>query len=296
MNKKNINGWLNINKPIGMTSARVVAEVKRCLGAAKVGHAGTLDPLASGVLPLALGEATKTVSYAMLSEKEYKFTVCWGASTTTDDLEGDIFETSDKRPSAQEISEALKDFVGEIEQTPPVFSAIKVDGKRSYDLARGGQDVQMKARKITIHSFSLLSIDDEDHATFHVRCGKGTYVRSLGRDLAERLGTKGHISYLQRVKVGKFEIKDAILLETMKNKVYKDLPLDFINPVENVLDDIPVFNCTSEGAEALRHGRKINCPAGLKQGSVVSVRFGENIVALADVDDGFLMPRRVFNL
>ena len=205
-----VHGWLIVDKPAGITSSAVVGKVKRIFNAAKAGHGGTLDPLATGILPIAFGEATKTVSYVMDGIKTYRFTVRWGESRTTDDAEGEIVETSDVRPDEPQIKAALGAFVGDIEQVPPIYSAIKVDGQRSYDLARRDQAVELQARTIHIESFTFIEAPDADHGTFEVVSGKGAYVRGLARDLALKLGTVGHISMLRRLSVGPFDEKVAI--------------------------------------------------------------------------------------
>ncbi|MBT4940521.1 MAG: tRNA pseudouridine(55) synthase TruB, partial [Rhodospirillaceae bacterium] len=207
-----VHGWLVIDKSPNITSAKVVNQARKILNAAKVGHSGTLDPMATGVLPLAFGEATKTVSYMMDSRKEYLFTVCWGEARDTDDAEGKIIETSDQRPDRAEIEAALPEFTGEIDQIPPAYSAIKVDGERAYKLARQEKPLELKSRKIFIERFELIDCPDPAHAIFEVTSGKGAYIRGLARDLARRLGTVGHISSLRRTRVGPFKENDAISL------------------------------------------------------------------------------------
>lgn len=208
MNKL-VNGWVIVDKPEGMSSAHVVAKIKRLFKAKKAGHGGTLDPLATGVLPIALGEATKTLSYVLDGAKAYRFQLKWGEGRTTDDREGEITKISDKRPNANEIKDILPQFIGHIEQIPPSYSALKVNGKRAYTLAREGQSVSLPPRQIVISSLILLE-STPDTATFEVSCSKGTYVRSLARDLASKLGTYAHITQLRRLKAGFFHEKDAI--------------------------------------------------------------------------------------
>lgn len=294
--RNNINGWLNINKPVGVNSTKVVAIIKRVFNAKKVGHAGTLDPLAEGVLPIALGEATKTINYSMDAEKEYEFTVKWGEATSTDDMEGQIVATSDKIPSNDEILKILPDFIGEIEQVPPVYSAIKIDGKRSYDLARRGEEVELKSRQVTIYELKILE-EEVGSATFRTKCSKGTYIRSLARDLAEKLGTKGHVTMLKRTKVGGFCIKSAILLDMFDNKVYKPEFSELLLPVEEVLDDIPVLAFNSEQTKALRYGQKVKfAETGLNKGDIVVIKSGGCLVALGEIEEGYIKPSRVFNI
>ncbi|PIR38558.1 MAG: tRNA pseudouridine(55) synthase TruB [Alphaproteobacteria bacterium CG11_big_fil_rev_8_21_14_0_20_39_49] len=295
MNKKqrnNINGWLNINKPAGVTSTKVVAILKRYYNAKKVGHAGTLDPLAEGVLPIAFGEATKTINYMMDAKKEYEFTVKWGEATSTGDAEGEIIQTSEIIPTQQEIQTTLPFFIGEIEQTPPAFSAIKIDGKRAYDLARQGKEVKIKSRKVCIYNLEYLGAD-----TFRTKCSKGTYIRSLAIDLARKLGTQGHVTMLKRTKVGNFCIKSAILLDMFDNKVYKDGSEELLLPVEQVLDDIPVLDITNEEAASLRQGKTISFePSGLTQGDITAVKSNGKLIALCEVGNAIIKPSRVFNL
>ncbi len=211
-----IHGWLAIDKPEGLTSAQVVGRVRRITNAAKLGHGGTLDPLATGVLPIALGEATKTVAYVMDGAKTYRFTVRWGEKRDTDDTEGRVTAMSDVRPAAAAIRAALAAFTGEIAQVPPAYSALKIDGERAYKLARAEQEVRLAPRPVRIDSLALVSVDDADHATFQVDCGKGTYVRALARDLAAALGTLGAVSRLRRLRVGPFEEAGATTLETLE--------------------------------------------------------------------------------
>lgn len=295
-NRNNINGWLVINKPVGVTSTKVVAIIKRFYNAKKVGHAGTLDPLAEGVLPIALGEATKTINYSMDANKEYVFTVKWGEATSTDDLEGEVIATSDKIPTSVEINAVLPYFIGEIEQTPPVYSAIKIDGKRAYDLARSGVEVEMKSRKVNVYALEQIA-SSVDSCTFRTTCSKGTYIRSLARDLAEKLGTKGHVTMLKRTKVGNFCINNAILLDMFDNKVYKDGSEGLLLPVEKVLDDIPVLSFTPEEARLLKQGRIVEFDNnGFNIGDIVLVKSDDKLLALGEIGNGFIKPSRVFNI
>ena len=211
-----VHGWLVLDKPLNMTSTSAVGRTKRLLSAQKAGHAGTLDPLATGILPLAFGEATKTVSYAMDGEKAYQFTVRWGGETETDDTEGEITQQSDKRPTREEIEACLENFRGTIEQVPPRFSAIKLDGNRAYDLARDGEEVELEAREVEIKQLELIEIVDDSTAVFSATCGKGTYVRALARDFGRELGCFGHVIALRRTKVGPFDESTAWSMEQLE--------------------------------------------------------------------------------
>lgn len=298
-----IHGWFNIDKPLGVTSTQAVARVKRCVDAAKVGHGGTLDPLATGVLPIALGEATKTVSYAMDGEKTYAFTVCWGEARSTDDCEGDVVEVSSVRPAADDIAKVLPDFIGEIEQVPPSFSAIKIDGARAYDLARDGQDVEIAARTVEIFDLRLMGCPDADHADFEVDCGKGTYVRALARDMASALGTVGHVSALRRTAVGPFTAEHAISLDNLEALGHSAAGSEHLMPVETVLDDIPALALTPVEARRLKQGQAVAAlPVASRspfknigQGDVVCAMSDGRLVALAVVHGGEIRPFRVMN-
>lgn len=254
--KSDLSGWVNLHKPAGMTSNDALMKVKRALGFPKIGHAGTLDPLASGILPIALGEATKLVQYMMEDDKVYLFTVKWGEQRTTDDAEGEIMASSDVRPSENQITAILPAFTGEVMQKPPTFSAIKVDGQRAYDLARAGQAPDLEARPVNIYELSIVEYTGED-TTFRAVCGKGTYVRSLARDMGLKLGTYGTITRLIREAVGPFSLNNAISLdfftETADNATLESAVL----PVETVLDDIPVLAVTDPEAQKLRNGQKL---------------------------------------
>lgn len=309
-----LNGWLNIDKPLGLTSTQVVGRVRRLTQAAKIGHGGTLDPLASGVLPIALGEATKTIPFIMDGEKVYAFTVRWGEARSTDDREGVVTATSDRRPSAAEIAAVLPRFIGEIEQTPPVYSAIKIDGERAYDLARAGADVAMKSRRVTIRALEPIENNSEfsgpDYGSFRVTCGKGTYVRSLARDLALALGTVGHVAALRRLRVGPFRTADfdgangpgcgsdpgerAISLDKLADLVHIAPPENSLLPVETALDGIPALAVTGSEAERLRTGQTLRLPNPGR--GIVAVKAEGGLVALGDLADGCLRPLRVFNL
>jgi tRNA pseudouridine55 synthase len=244
--KRDVHGWAVLDKPVGMTSTHAVAVVKRLFSAKRAGHAGTLDPLASGCLPIALGEATKTVPFVMDSRKVYRFTVRWGEERDTDDAEGRVVDTSGERPSQDAILALLPQFTGTIEQVPPRYSAIKVEGERAYDLARDGEVVELASRPVDIHRLDLVSTPDGDHAVFEAECGKGTYVRSLARDMGRALGCKGHVSALRRVSVGPFAENLMIPLEQIEALCHRagigeGNLADALLPVETALDDIPAL-------------------------------------------------------
>jgi len=299
-----IHGWIIIDKPLGMTSSTVVGKVRKYLDAAKAGHGGTLDPLASGVLPIALGEATKTMSYVMDGHKTYEFTVTWGEATQTDDCEGEIVERSDHRPSEDAIEAVLGEFSGAIEQVPPVFSAIKVNGQRAYALARADQEVELQPRTVFVENLALIDCPDPDHAAFTLTCGKGTYVRSLGRDLAIRLGTVGHISKLRRTVVGPFSEDVAISLDSLESLGHIAPDSENLLPIETVLDDIPALALTIEEARRLKQGQAVSIlpvasrspETDVKQGDIVSAMSEGRLVALAEIIGGEIRPFRVMNL
>lgn len=299
-----IHGWLIVDKPLGITSSAVVGKVRRLFNAAKAGHGGTLDPMASGILPIAFGEATKTVSYVMDGIKVYQFTVRWGQARTTDDAEGEITQTSDVRPDEGAISEALANFVGNIEQVPPIYSAIKVDGKRAYDLARGGIEVKLQPRTIHIERFELVDIPDTDHATFEVVAGKGSYMRGLARDLALHLETVGHISALRRLKVGPFDEKVAISLDKLESLGHSAPLAESLLAVETALDDIPALALTDEEARSLQHGRAVSVLPVANRSSLNKVdpdavycaMAAGKLVALTKIVGGEIRPLRVMNM
>ena len=301
---KPIHGWIILDKPAGMTSTAAVGAVKRLTEAAKAGHAGTLDPLATGVLPIALGEATKTVPYVMDGRKQYRLTVRWGVATDTDDSEGAVVGENSVRPAPGEIESVLGRFTGEIEQTPPVYSAIKVGGKRSYDLAREGAPPDLAPRKVIIDEIRLTGAADADHATFDVTCGKGTYMRALARDLALALGTLGHLVALRRTRVGPFAENIAISLDELGENMQSAPALRRLLPVETALDDIPALAVTDIEAGRLRNGQAVSLLrktdldriADLGDGDTVLVTSGERPVALARYAAGEIRPVRVLNL
>lgn len=307
-NKKGIplHGWLNLDKPQGITSTQAIGRVRRILNAQKLGHAGTLDPLATGILPIALGEATKTIQFAQDRDKVYSFTVQWGAATTTDDSEGAVIKTSDKRPTEAEINALLPRFIGDIEQIPPQFSAIKIDGERAYDLAREGQAVDIKARPVTVYELHMTAFRP-DSADFELHCGKGTYVRSIARDLGEITGSYGHVTALRRLAVGGFSTENSITLDIFEKMVLSSAPDQVLLPVETVLDDIPALAMTGEEITRIRQGQTIKflsrpdhdrlSVAGVDEATDLILAIGDNKpIALLQKDGIALHPVKVFNL
>lgn len=252
-----VHGWLVIDKPAGLTSNAVLNKARRLLNAQKAGHGGTLDPMATGVLPIALGEATKLVHVALQGTKRYRFTLAFGAETDSGDLEGSVTETSDERPEDDAIQAILPRFTGEIEQVPPKFSAIKIDGERAYDLARDGHEVEMPVRQVTINSLTFIDRPGRDHAVFEVVCGAGTYVRSLARDMARALGTRGHVSVLRRTAAGPFRADQAILLDDLDARSITERQAAAVHPLMAALDDIPALPLTQRQAQQLRLGQTI---------------------------------------
>ena len=300
-----VNGWVCLDKPFGMGSTEAVSKVRRLFDAQKAGHAGTLDPLASGILPIALGEATKTVPFMMEAQKVYRFTINWGISTDSLDREGEITGRSDVRPDVEAVRAALPAFVGEIDQVPPQFSAIKVDGQRAYDLAREGTDFELASRRVMIHEATVSDAPDVDHVELTIRTGKGVYVRSLARDLAAVLGAEGHVSALRRERVGPFSTENAVTLDFLTDLVHRDAASEGLLPVATALDDIPELAVTDQDAFSLRQGRPIvllprqveTLKGRLRDGSrTVSAFQGQTLVALGQLRAGRLEPDRVFNL
>jgi tRNA pseudouridine55 synthase len=297
-----IDGWIVLDKPTGISSARAVAIVRRSTGA-KIGHGGTLDPLASGVLPLALGEATKTTAYAMAGEKRYRFRIAWGVARATDDCEGAVTAESPARPDEAAIRAILPRFTGTILQLPPAYSAIHVGGRRAYAIAREGAVPRLSARPVEIAALTLLDRPDDDHADFEAVVGKGTYIRALARDLALALGTVGHIARLRRLSVGRFTEAQAISLDSIAELRHDIAVSGHLLPIETVLDDIPALALTAEEAARLRHGQAVTpCDpgermrlGGLADGLIVSARHGLLVVALARIANGGLRPVRIIN-
>jgi len=299
-----VHGWFLVDKPLGITSAAVVAMVRRSLNAMKAGHGGTLDPLATGVLPIALGEATKTVSYVMDGQKTYRFTIRWGEQRTTDDAEGEVIESSEVRPSEDAIRAALPGFVGAIEQVPPTFSAIKLGGERAYALARAEVPVVLPSRQVMIDRFELVDCTDRDHAVFEVQSGKGAYMRSLARDLAIGLGTVGYVSALRRISVGSFTESMAIPLDNVDSLRHSGALFEHVLPVGAALADIPAVSLTEAEARRLRHGQPIAVLSvvsrstfqGISRDAVFCAMSGGTPVALAQIRGGEIRPVRVLNL
>ena len=300
-----VSGWVCLDKPYDMTSTQAVSKMRWIYNAQKAGHAGTLDPLATGILPIALGEATKTVPFMMDADKTYRFSISWGRTTATYDREGETLDTSDVRPSREAIEAALPQFVGEISQVPPAFSAIKVDGERAYDLARAGQDVVLAARPVTIHAARIIDIPSPDQVDLEIDCGKGVYVRGLVRDLALAVGACGHVSALRRTRVGPFTEDRAITLEMLEDLRHKPGCLEALLPVETALDDIPELAVTAEDAFRLKQGRPIvlvprqveALASRLKSGTrTVSAHADGKMVALCEMRMGRLEPTRVFHI
>lgn len=300
-----ISGWVNLDKPYDLGSTQAVGKVRWLYTAQKAGHAGTLDPLATGILPIALGEATKTVSFLMDADKTYRFTLEWGRSTATFDREGATTGQSDVRPTPDQVQAQLGQFIGEIEQIPPNFSAIKVDGERAYDLARDGVEFELKGRPVVIHDLRIVDTPDADHITLEMDCGKGTYVRAVARDLAASLGACAHVSELRRTRVGPFGEETAITLEKLENLGDKAALPEALLPVSTALDDIPALAVTAEDAFRLAQGRAIvllprqveALRDQLSGGSrTVCAMEGDRLVALAEMRAGSLNPVRVFQL
>jgi tRNA pseudouridine55 synthase len=301
--KHDVHGWVVLDKPKGMTSTHAVGAVKRLFKAKRAGHAGTLDPLASGCLPIALGEATKTVPFVMDSRKIYRFTVRWGEERDTDDADGRVTASSDQRPTPAAIKSLFPQFTGTISQVPPCYSAVKIEGERAYDLARDGASVALEARPVDIHRLELISVPDPDHAEFSAECGKGTYVRALARDMGRALGCHGHIEALRRVAVGSFAENELISLEQLTSMCHRaaagegDLA-EALLPVETALDDIPALAVSRADAARLQRGQTVllrGRDAPIFHG-IVYVTVSGQLVALSEVDRGEIVPKRVFNL
>jgi len=292
---RDISGWLVIDKPAGMTSTSVVNKVRWAFNAKKAGHAGTLDPDATGVLAVALGEATKTVPYITDALKAYTFTVRLGQATNTDDAEGEIISQSDKRPSDEEIKAALGQFVGDIMQVPPKFSAVKVDGQRAYKLARDGEDIELAARPLWVEELVMTDREDEDHVTLEMTCGKGGYVRSIARDLGAALGCHGHVRELRRIWSGPFDATDGLTLEQI-DEMAKQPELDsYLRPLEQGLEDLPEVKATAEGTVRLRNGNPgMVLASDVEYGEECWASFEGEAVAVGIFKAGELHPSRVF--
>jgi tRNA pseudouridine55 synthase len=290
-----VNGWVLLDKPEGMLSTEALNRVRRLFDAAKAGHAGTLDPLASGLLPIALGEATKVIGCIVDAGKRYRFTIRWGEERDSDDADGAVVATSALRPTRAAVVQAMAAYLGDIQQAPPAFSAVKVDGERAYDLARGGEPVELAPRQVHVARFELLAFEDGgDLAEFELDCGKGTYVRSLARDLGRDLGCLGHVAALRRTRVGTFAIEAGISLDNLQALLHKGALETALHPVDAALADIPALAITGSEASRLRSGQVIRVPSSL-QGTVCAKSSGRPI-AMAHLEDGVLRPLRVFNL
>ncbi|MGO4408120.1 tRNA pseudouridine(55) synthase TruB [Bosea sp. RAF48] len=293
--KRDVHGWVVLDKPIGMTSTHAVSVVKRAFSAKKAGHAGTLDPLASGLLPIALGEATKTVPFVMDGRKAYQFTVSWGTQTDTDDTEGRVIATSEQRPDEAAIAALLPRFTGTILQTPPKFSAIKIAGERAYDLARDGEEVELQARPVEIDALAIVSHDGAT-TTFEAECGKGTYVRAIARDLGLALGCLGHVAHLRRTRVGPFTVAEAASVETLRES--PESALAALQPVKAALTLIPEIVIHRDAAARIKRGqsallRGAGAPIELKAAYATCAG---TLIATGSVENGEFVPHRVFNL
>jgi tRNA pseudouridine55 synthase len=294
--KRDVHGWLVLDKPVGMTSTHAVSVAKRAFQARRAGHAGTLDPLASGLLPIALGEATKTVPFVMDGRKRYSFTVRWGEERDTDDAEGAITAARAERPTADAIRALIPRFTGTISQVPPRYSALKVDGERAYDLAREGAEVELQARPIEIHRLELVATPDADHAVLAAECGKGTYVRAIARDMGRALGCFGHVAALRRTAVGPFEESHAVLLAMLQAQA-PPAAAALLLPVAAGLAAVPALNVSRGDAARLARGQSVllrGRDAPIMSGAVAVFTQG-SLIALADMEKGEVQPRRIFN-
>jgi tRNA pseudouridine55 synthase len=295
--KLDINGWIILDKPTGITSAAAVAVVKRITQCKKIGHGGTLDPLASGILPLALGEATKLFDYVVSEKKSYRFTVTWGEQRDTDDAEGQVVGTSELRPTREQVEAALPEFIGTVMQTPPQYSAIKINGERAYALARSGEEVNIAAREVDIFDLRVTHHNEGVSTVFETSCGKGTYVRSLARDLGLKLKCLGFISELRRTAVGIFSEQKAISLEFLEKLGHNAALTECVKPVEFALDDILATSMDSNQASQLKQGRAVYVHRGdlPPDGDILALMHEQHIVALGEVKGRVVHPVRVFN-
>ncbi len=305
-----INAWINFDKPYGMTSTQAIGRIRRAFSPQKIGHAGTLDPLATGILPIAMGEATKTIPFMQDTWKGYRFTILWGKQTNTDDAEGEVIAENDHRPTKEDIEAILADFTGEIEQMPPQFSAIKIKGERAYNIARRGEIADIKPRMVEIDELTLVSVEDGISATFECVCGKGTYIRSLGRDIALKLATVGHVSDLRRFFVGNFAENTSISLAFLE-KIGQSAPLNvsesfdkgILLPLTVALDDILALTVDSKEADLLKHGQALSfisrqdagrLPANDEDAALAV--YQDNPIAIVEIKGAMVKPVRVFNL
>lgn len=292
-----VDGWLIIDKPAGMSSTAVVGRTRWLLQAQKNGHTGTLDPFATGVLPIAFGEATKLVPFITDGDKEYEFTLKWGEQTLTDDTEGEVIARSDKIPTREEILAVLPQFIGTVTQIPPAYSAISINGERAYKLARRGEEVTMPPRQVQIYALELLA-GHPDSAHFRVACSKGTYVRTLGRDIAQKLGTVGHLSALRRTKCAIFDLHDKILLDSLEKMEYVEERRKSLLPIETSLRDIAEIAVSAEGARKLSMGQGLS-PKGfgaLPPAGLAAAFYHDCLIALVQISERKISPIRVFNL
>ncbi|GFE66305.1 tRNA pseudouridine(55) synthase TruB [Litoreibacter roseus] len=292
---RDVHGWVVIDKPAGLSSNAVVGKVRWAFDAKKAGHAGTLDPEATGVLAIALGEATKTVPYITDALKAYEFTIRLGQATNTDDAEGEVISENDTRPSDVQIANALPQFVGDVLQVPPQFSAVKINGQRAYKLARDGENVEIAARPLFVESLEMIRRDDTDHVTFEMVCGKGGYVRSIARDLGEALGCLGHVRSLRRVWSGPFDLEDGVSLEQIEAEA-KSADLDtYLMPLELALEDIPELPTTPEGAARLKNGNpSLVLASDVSYGDEAWASLNGQAIAVGRYKAGELHPSRVF--
>ena len=290
-----VNGWLIIDKPKNMTSAQVVGKTRYLLHANKNGHTGTLDPFATGVLPIAFGEATKLVSFVTDGNKEYEFIIKWGEQTSTDDTEGEVVASCAKIPIREEILRIIPDFIGKIKQVPPIYSAIKINGKQAYKLARLGQNVVMPEREVEIYELELLS-DFADSAQFRVSCSKGTYIRTLGKDIALKLGTVGHLTQLRRTKCANFDLKSKILLDSLEKIEYLDERRKLLLPMETSLRDIAEIAVSVDDATKLSMGQGLSPKKyNLKYVGLAAAKCYDCLIAIVRIDERKISPIRVFN-
>ena len=303
-----INGWLFVDKPEGITSRKVVDLISNSLSIKKVGHAGTLDPMASGLLPIAIGEATKTIGVIQKLSKRYKFILKWGEKTSTDDKMGSIISSTNIRPSLQNINDNIKKFIGKIEQIPPNFSALKVNGERAYILARNNKKFSLKPRSIFIKTLKIKKYIDKDYCSFECICSKGTYIRALGRDLGEAISSFGHVVKLRRTHIGKFSNKSSILLDLSEKLIHSSAILKKILPIEKVLENLPFINLTKEQEITIRNGQKISLDAldiDIKKKNFLLNNSDDvymlcknknKLICFFKIKNNFVKPSRVFNL
>lgn len=293
---ENINGWIILDKPQGVSSNQILRKIQYELRAKKAGHIGTLDPFATGVLPLAFGEATKLIPFLEEGNKTYEFTLKFKEGTSTDDTEGEIIKTSDYLPSKEEIDKILPQFIGKITQIPPKHSAIHINGQRAYELARKGTEFEIPHREITIYELKMTDYRSQtSEAYFCVTCSKGTYVRTLGHDIAEALNTCGHLTSLRRTQNGIFKISDTILLENLKNILYKEQGVSVILPVETFLCDITDIAVTEEEAQKLKHGQSLSAQRFQPLSGRIAALYDHKLIALLEKKEKTLIPIRVFN-